>query len=220
MSIKSESILAVNSEFLTKVLEMKQGMNLIPFEEFVVAAAPNLIIGMRSPLETDPRFRQVLPYVVLTQLGHDGETRFIVYQRGKGVGESRLAGQVSVGFGGHIDLVDVKCLKDSPSVIDLPATIGEAVIRELSEELVLNGAGAEMPLFSIGFLTDNTNDVGLVHLGVIMNAQLPPDATAECAEEQMVMLAPMTAQELLTSGLDLENWTRIVLEHYMDLVSE
>lgn len=211
--MKTQAILAVENSFLIDNMELKQGMNLVPFEEFVVGAGEFIHIGQREAMETDDRFRQLLPYVVITQYDESAEvTRFITYRRGKGVGEARLAGNVSVGFGGHIDLADVM---HSDSTINLAATIGQAVSRELQEELVFGGIDSDLALFSVGFVIDESDKVGKVHLGIIMNAQLAPGATAVCAEEELETLEPMTAEELLSSGLPLENWTRIVLEHYV-----
>lgn len=39
---------------------------------------------------------------------------------------------------------------------------------------------------------------------------------AKCTEEELTTLSMMTPQELLDSGLPLENWTRIIAEFYVE----
>ena len=216
---KPMSILAVHSKLIDVTLELKQGLNPLSLEDFIPAAQSSLIIGERDSLESNELFRQLLPYVVITQVGADNKTRFFVYQRGKGVGEGRLLGKVSIGIGGHIDLVDV-VHKDS--IIDLPQTIGGSMSRELQEEILFDhprseeGEGdSQINIFSLGTLIDNTDTVGRVHVGLVMNAQVAEGVTMQTVEPELVTLGMMTPQELLDSGLPLENWTRIVAEFYV-----
>lgn len=61
---------------------------------------PNLAFTRRSWCEKDTRFVQFLPYIVFYKWVHDHIYVF-VYQRGKGVGEERLAMKCSIGVGGH-----------------------------------------------------------------------------------------------------------------------
>lgn len=168
-----------------------------------------MILGQREALEKDPSYRQVLPYVVMAKT-EDGKTKVFAYRRGNGVGEARLSGNVSIGIGGHIDLADVVV---EGSVVDTMGTILKSMSRELGEEVVLQDAGESLELGSLGILLDNSNDVGKVHMGMVILATLPEGAGAECREEELETLGFMTPQELLDSGLPLENWTRILCEH-------
>ena len=52
----------------------------------------------RAQAETDPGFKQIIPYVVIT----DG-ARVLHYVRGKKSGEQRLVAKGSIGIGGHIN---------------------------------------------------------------------------------------------------------------------
>src|SRR4051794_20427491 len=73
----------------------------------------------RAAVETDPSYKQLIPYVVLRwrdQLFH--------YTRGAG-GESRLRAQRSIGVGGHISAADAASSGD-------PYRAG--MMRELAEE--------------------------------------------------------------------------------------
>lgn len=198
-------ILAVTSDSLG---DLQQGMNIISLNTFVAKAEDNLVIKQRAKLEQEPEFRQIIPYVcVATQ--RDDKLHFWPYRRTETSGEARLQGNVSIGFGGHIDLVDV--MHDN-SVIDLFQTIGNAAARELGEELDLAGAGEEVNLFDNGVLIDDSNEVGKVHLGAVLTAILPNGVTPTSKEDALEVLPAMSARELLDSGLPLESWTRIILE--------
>lgn len=206
-------ILAVTSESLG---DLQQGMNIVSLNTFVVKAEDNLVIKQRAKLEQEPEFRQIIPYVcVATQ--HDDKLLFWPYRRTETSGEARLQGNVSIGFGGHIDLVDVI---HENSVIDLFQTIGAAAAREIGEELDLAGAGEEVAIFDNGILIDDSNDVGKVHLGVILTTMLPPEVTPTSKEDALEILPAMSARELLDSGLPLESWTEIVLKSIVNKAGE
>lgn len=64
----------------------------------------------RGWCETDRRFLQLLPYMIFyKKVG--GKYKIFVYQRGKGVGEERLALGCSIGVGGHINPHDFLSLQ-------------------------------------------------------------------------------------------------------------
>lgn len=62
----------------------------------------NLSFVRREWCEKDTRFVQLLPYIVFYKKVN-GLYKVFVYQRGKGVGEERLAMGCSIGVGGHIN---------------------------------------------------------------------------------------------------------------------
>ena len=55
----------------------------------------------RSAVETDPSFKQLIPYVIMS---HEG--KYLSYIRGKRAGETRLVAKRSIGIGGHINPID------------------------------------------------------------------------------------------------------------------
>src|SRR5690349_19859705 len=55
----------------------------------------------RGLAETDPNFKQIIPYVIIT----DGKS-VLHYVRGKKAGEQRLVAKGSIGIGGHINQDD------------------------------------------------------------------------------------------------------------------
>ena len=56
---------------------------------------------VRSRVETNERFRQIIPYAVLEQ-----ESHIFLVERLKAGSEARLHNRLSIGLGGHINPVD------------------------------------------------------------------------------------------------------------------
>lgn len=133
------------------------------------------------------------------------EGKILLYQRGKGVGESRLAGKHSIGFGGHVEL-DKDCLSvkyyTTKSIKD---SIISAQTNESEEELVAEGLGY---FHHLGVIYDETDGVGKVHLGV---ASFLVVRSATTNEEQLVDMGFHSKEEILAmqenGEIDLENWS-------------
>ncbi|HEX9135947.1 MAG TPA: hypothetical protein VF905_03245 [Nitrospirota bacterium] len=70
----------------------------------------NLAYIRRGWCEKDERFIQLLPYITFWKRSGD-RIQLFTYQRGKGVGEERLAMNCSVGVGGHINPIDFLSLQ-------------------------------------------------------------------------------------------------------------
>ncbi len=148
----------------------------------------------RSGCETDPGFKQLIPYLVLTC----GDLVFH-YRRGAAGTEARLTAKRSVGVGGHISEADAAGGTD-------PYRTG--MLRELAEELVVGSGYTERPL---GFIYDDTTPVGRVHLGVVHRLELDrPDARPREAALAACGFAPLA--ELRAESDGFEPWSRLVLE--------
>src|SRR5207248_645188 len=101
----------------------------------------------RSQVETDPSYKQLIPYVVLRW-----QDQVFHYTRGKRATETRLQALRSIGVGGHI-------AADDSTLFDTPYR--EAMFREVGEEVVLESAYEERCL---GLINDDSTPVGQVHL--------------------------------------------------------
>ena len=55
----------------------------------------------RSAAETNPDYKQLIPYVIMSYGG-----KYLNYVRGKRAGEKRLVGNRSMGIGGHVNPID------------------------------------------------------------------------------------------------------------------
>jgi len=147
----------------------------------------------RSEVETDPNFKQLIPYVVLA-CGGD----VFHYRRGSSGGEKRLAAKRSVGIGGHISEADAAGEGD---------LYRNGMQRELAEEIALGTPFTERLL---GFINDDSSFVGSVHLGVVHLFQLTaPLATP--LEDAIAEPGFAPPAELLAMRDEFETWSQFVL---------
>ena len=149
----------------------------------------------RYEVETDPSFKQLIPYVVLKC----GDLVFH-YRRGSAGTEKRLAALRSAGIGGHISEADAAGGTD-------PYHTG--MMRELTEEVELGCGFAER---CVGFINDDRTPVGSVHLGVVHVFELEAPA-ARSREDALADagFAPWT--ELLCSAEQFETWSQFVFDY-------
>lgn len=162
----------------------------------------------------DANYRQLLPYVTI----RDGDM-ILPYLRGKGVGENRLAGNASVGWGGHIDAQDM--VIDENSVLDVHGVVMKNIRRELSEELRLFRIGEEdgdIPLDEAGLLTfngfinDNSNDVGRLHLGLSFDFNIKSGFSGTSRETELRILPWQTRESLFAMpDVVIESWSKLYL---------
>lgn len=147
----------------------------------------------RRDVETDPEFKQLIPYVVLRA----GAALFH-YRRGSSGTETRLAALRSVGIGGHISEADAADGSD-------PYRTG--MLRELSEEVAIGGGWRESFL---GFINDDRTPVGQVHLGVVHLFELEsPAVRPREAALSDAGFAPLS--ELAAASEQFETWSQFVL---------
>lgn len=158
----------------------------------------------RQQAETDPSFKQLIPYVLLA---HDG--RYLSYVRGKRAGETRLVGQRSIGIGGHINPVDNIPLFEA----DFRQTYQAAVEREVAEEVDVQTGHADQV---IALINDDSNEVGSVHLGVVHLWSLEAPRV-EKREQMITQMGFMTAQELAEVKDAMETWSQLCLEHLLEM---
>jgi predicted NUDIX family phosphoesterase len=198
------------------------GFNHMMIQQFLAQAQRSLVVSRRAELEGDESFGQLLPYVVLYSKDPEGKLRYFTYQRGKGVGESRLAGNFSIGIGGHVDLEDVQ---SKNSVVDVLGTINNAMAREIEEEIRFSdGLGNEIkpqlkPVF-FGVINDSRDPVGRVHYGALYGIKVPHDILVECREAELLTIGMMDRDQLsalhTTTGSKLEGWSEIVAREYRE----
>lgn len=227
-----QHIWALAKNFTDVILGLQQGVNHnVSYERFCEAGVGHLhcirreeldeVIQQGREVKGDPNFRQILPYTLVVQADPDFKNQKIfAYQRTPKGGESDLHGKVSTGIGGHLDLADTI---HENSVVNLRSTILNGLSREVfGEELIfLDANGHELDptatperfvMDHYGFLRDDSNPVGELHLAVVNVIFISPDITVKCREEELTTLGFFSYKELLASGYNLESWTRILLE--------
>lgn len=150
----------------------------------------------RSVAEHDPRYKQLIPYVVLRF-----QDSVFSYVRGKKSGEGRLITKRSIGLGGHIEPRD-------NNLFSLNGTLYyEAAKREVNEEVELGSPYTE---HVVALINDDSNSVGKVHFGIVHIWDLAEPKVKKRGGE--ITHTDFAAIGSLRAAIDdLETWSQITL---------
>lgn len=217
--VVNETVVALRgTEILSMFVSNGKGFYSIP-EAFDAAAANDianraLTIGNRSWLETDPAFKQIIPYVIFTREEEDEQgntvTKYLVYQRCKGSGEERLLKAFSIGFGGHTSIGDVFGLVAETRNFTIPDLLQRSAIRELSEEVTIENIQRHISIIPFGLLYNEETLVNSVHIGVAAVIQVGKELIITSNEKSAVIAGWYTAEEI-SHLVNVEQWTKDVL---------
>lgn len=147
----------------------------------------------RFELETDPGYKQPIPYIVLTDsIGRVGH----YLRRGT---EQRLRGLHSIGIGGHVEPQD--------KAASIWETILQAMRRELQEEIP--GEHELERLHFLGLINEELTEVGKVHLGFVFVLETKDIKSLSISSEigELFWAAPARIGEF-----PLELWSRLALQ--------
>ncbi|MCG7338484.1 NUDIX domain-containing protein [Staphylococcus sp. ACRSN] len=154
-------------------------------------------VKRRGDMEEDPTYKQLISYCILEN-EHD---EILVYERLSGGGEARLHGQSSIGVGGHMN--DVKGADSINEVLRVNAQ------RELEEEVGLSSQKSQN-LAYIGFINDDTNEVGKVHMGVVFKINVSSKDVE--AKETDTLRIKWVDQAKIDNYDDFETWSALILQ--------
>lgn len=186
-----EQVLVVKREKIEKFIAGKNGLITENVPELLEIIRNEHEYMPRAEAEEQPAFKQIIPYVILRQ----GDKIFVTRRLNKG-GEARLHGKISIGVGGHINPVD-----------EQGDMLMKGLWREIHEEVELHSHGE---LCSCGFINDDSNSVGSVHLGACFT--LETEGAVKVKETEKLEGLWMTLPELKASYDYMETWTQIALE--------
>lgn len=147
----------------------------------------------RSLAEYDPTYKQIIPYLVFT---HDN--KYFLMQRRSTASETRLRNKFSLGIGGHVRQEDVTA----------STTIFDWARREFAEEIDYQDNFTIEPL---GLLNDDTNEVGRVHIGLVLLVHGTTPNIAIKSELKSGILADYATCKAHFD--DLEQWSQLVFEY-------
>jgi len=189
---------------LFEELGVFQGINL-EVEKYlpVLTSSKNLTYLNRSEAETDRRFKQLIPYVLVICDG-----RLLRYQRGKGGQETRLRGLWSVGIGGHIS-------EEDHSLFTKDFGYVEGMRREVREEVEVE----EVSESAVAVINDDSTDVGYVHFGVVHVMQV---ANENVAGRRSGIASPefIAIGDAIKDASSYESWSRFCLENFQVLLTK
>ena len=149
----------------------------------------------RNQVETDSSWQQIIPYLVFF-----GNRKIFLMRRKTNHTDKRLSNMYSIGVGGHINKGDMDGKGDKG--------IMSWARREFEEEICYEGAYTTKFL---GLLNDDSNDVGLVHLGLVMQIFGDSDEISVRDEHKSGKLVGVG--EAGKYYKQMETWSRIVYDY-------
>ncbi|AVQ35983.1 NUDIX domain-containing protein [Staphylococcus kloosii] len=154
-------------------------------------------VKRRGDMEEDPNYKQLISYCLL----ENENNQLLVYERLSGGGEDRLHGQSSIGVGGHMnDIVGADTINE---------VLRTNAQRELEEEVGLAPEESQN-LQYIGFINDDTNEVGEVHLGVVFKIKVNSNDVE--VQETDTLKIKWVEQGSIDNYDDFETWSSLILE--------
>lgn len=154
-------------------------------------------VKRRGDMEEDPEFKQLISYCLLEN--QSGE--ILVYERLSGGGEERLHGQSSIGVGGHMN--DVVGADSINEVLRVNAQ------RELEEEVGLSAEDSQNIEY-LGFINDDNNEVGKVHMGVVFKITVSSNDVE--SKETDTLRIKWIEKGKIESYDDFETWSALILQ--------
>lgn len=154
-------------------------------------------VKRRGDMEEDSTFKQLISYCLLEN--EKGE--ILVYERLSGGGEERLHGQSSIGVGGHMN--DVMGADSINEVLRVNAQ------RELEEEVSLAKEDSQNMEY-LGFINDDNNEVGKVHMGIVF--KITVNTTDVEAKETDTLRIKWVEKGSIESYDDFETWSALILQ--------
>jgi len=170
-----------------------QGLKSANFQEYAELIQAHKEFLPRSQMELDPRYKQIIPYLVFEHKG-----RYFLMQRQAKASETRLQNKFTLGIGGHIRQEDVS---DNASIFDWAR-------REFNEEV--NYAGT-LKITPLGLLNDDSNQVGKVHIGFVLLLQGDSDRITIKSELKSGKL--ISLNECKAYGELMETWSQLVVNY-------
>lgn len=154
-------------------------------------------VKRRGDMEEDPSYKQLISYCLL----ENENDEILVYQRLSGGGEERLHGQSSVGVGGHMNNV-----VGADSINEVLRVNAQ---RELNEEVGLSEDRSQNMEY-IGFINDDTNAVGKVHIGVVFKIKVK-SSDVEVRETDTLKIN-WVSQDEINDLNHFESWSALILK--------
>jgi predicted NUDIX family phosphoesterase len=167
----------------------------------VILEKKNNTFMARAQAETNPAFKQVIPYVIIT----DGKS-VLHYVRGKKAGEQRLVAKGSVGIGGHINNEDETLFGANSFGTE---AFQDAVKREVCEELSIQGEFTARP---VGLINDDSTEVGQVHFGVV-HVFFCRAEDVKRKEQVITQMEFVPIAELKAKRDQMETWSQLCIDN-------
>ncbi len=187
----SELILVVKTSYLFPN-GIWQGLKTTDIEQYKHIIDHRKEFLPRYLMEQDQTYKQIIPYLVFTH-----NNKFFLMQRQTNASEKRLQNKYSLGIGGHIRQEDMQ-----------KKSIFAWAEREFHEEINYQG---NLTIEPLGALNDDSNDVGKVHLGLVLLLHGDSDRISIKSELKNGKL--VTLSSCITAADTMESWSQLILPH-------
>lgn len=184
-----EQILVVKRSDLFGTTPAFQGLHAEPLRHTLETIAEKKEFLPRPAMEVDETYKQIIPYLIFNV-----DDRYFIMQRQAKASEQRLKNKYTLGIGGHIRKEDMA----SESIFDWAS-------REFHEEVNYNGPLSFEPL---GVLNDDSNEVGKVHIGLVLLIKGEHDAISIKSELKSGVL--LSLNQMKSYVEDMESWSQTV----------
>ena len=198
--VKNEKVMVVPTEIFHQLGHFQGFSTEVDRYVETLLDPAHLSFRPRGEVETDPSFKQLIPYVLFVHENGNGRKTIFEYVRGKGVGEGRLKSKRSVGIGGHISSDDVQPGSTHP--------FEEGMRRELEEEVTID---TPYTARCVGMINDDETEVGQVHLGMVYLFEVE-SPKVEISEDELIESGFKPVDELLADLDGFETWSSITLK--------
>jgi predicted NUDIX family phosphoesterase len=182
-----------------------------PLGSFESAVTRHGFFVQRSFAETNPAWKQVIPYTVVVR----GGDVFLMRRLSKG-GEARLSNKLSIGVGGHVNPEDaVPTVGGGGTLSHSPLDNGSR--REIEEEIEISG---RTRIARVGVINDDSNPVGAVHVGLVQLMVVEGDVRVR--EQDLLegrFVPPEELLRLAEQGANFESWSKILVERLPDVLT-
>lgn len=193
-SIPLENILVVPTKdlFFEGAWQGLRGIDELDLQAYMEIIQNSCLFLSRPQMEQNFNYKQIIPYLVFKH-----EDKYFLMQRGSEASESRLRSKYSLGIGGHIREDDMQ----GSSIFDWAR-------REFAEEVDYQG---KLDVTMLGILNDDSNEVGKVHLGLVM--LLNGDSNAIKVKSELKSGELLNIEECAMFESSMENWSKLVFAY-------
>jgi len=200
-----EQLLCFNSKLLPEDLEVACVFNDDSLWDRILN---NLEIVPRTQAETDYTRKQLVAYILV----RSGEL-ILTYRRTTKTNEQRLRELYSIGIGGHVNVEDRSQFSlfstDTEFNIEF---IRDAAWREINEEISIGSRVVREPEI-IGFINDDSNDVGRVHFGIVWQLDIEKAEVSAKGSRGLGELEFNPLPHLISNKDQFESWSRLLIEY-------
>src|SRR3990167_9984928 len=156
----------------------------------------------RGRVENDSDWQQIIPYLVFETGG-----KIFLMRRKQDHTDRRLADLYSVGIGGHINKKDLMSTTGIKSTKSITGQINLWARREFEEEIKYDG---QYIANFLGLLNDDSNDVGRVHIGLVV--KLTGDSPKITVRDEHKSGKLVGLEEAGKNYKKMETWSQIVYD--------